>query len=180
MSLLSLKNLSIFQVVVWGKNPNSATVNSFKIEKPVFQMSVHPMKYFQKSCISVKHKSSSLPYYYSCLTLVRYNVHYRIGAQQNTERKKEATVPLLFFWLDYSERLTRSSRALSYLCYLMQTGVTFCVLYRHKSTALTVKEFKYFICFLSLLMILTFMATFEFIPFVTLQALIRCFTLMFL
>ena len=96
------------------------------------------MKHFQKSCISVKHKSSFLPYYYSCLTLVRYNVHYRIGAQQNTERKKEATVPLLFFWLDYSERLTRSSRALSYLCYLMQTGVTFCVSYRHKSTAITV------------------------------------------
>ena len=139
---MSLKNLSIFQVVVWGKNPNSAIVNSFKIEKPVFQMSVHPMKYFQKSCISVKHKSSFLPYYYSCLTLVRYNVHYRICAQQNTKRKKEATVPLLFFWLDYSERLTRSSRALSYLCYLMQTGVTFCVSYRHIRTAVTVKELK--------------------------------------
>ena len=124
-------------------------------------------------------KSRVLPYYYSCLTLVRYNVHYRIGAQQNTERKKEATVPLLFFWLDYSERLTRSGRALSYLCYLMQTGVTFCVSYKHKSTALfSSKRIQLFYLLSLSIIFFTFMATFEFIPFVTLQALIRCFTCM--
>ena len=52
---MSLKNLSIFQVFVWGRKSKQCyshfIVNSFKIENPVFQMSIHPMKYFQKSCI---------------------------------------------------------------------------------------------------------------------------------